>query len=163
MHWILLAIVAVLLIAMAGRFPKVAFSLLAVLIAVATALYQLVGDQEGSLEQMQVADVSLSEVRLKSYYADGFKATGKIHNHSEHHDLTEVVIQFTVMDCQDAASTAQPDCESLLSMEKQIRVHVPFGESQPFETTLQPGELKFSGQRRWKFKVARVTGRTPLR
>ena len=164
MHWILFAIIAVLLIAMAGRSPRLAFSLLAILIAIGVALYQLVEEEQGSIGSFPVEDVSIRDVRMKSYYADGFKVSGTIDNQSETHDVTELELRFTILDCvKKQDDPDQENCTEIRQLSRSVRVHIPFGESAGFDTTLQPGDLKLAGERRWKFKVVDVTGRAPLR
>ena len=162
MHWILLAIIAVLLILMAGRYPKVAFSLLGVLVAAVVALYQLFDDQEGGLKDISVEQVKIQDIRLTPYYADGFRVSGTIQNQSEDHDISELEIRFSVLDCP-TGSEDNADCQTVSELSRKVRVHIPYSESTLFETTIQPGELKMQGERRWKFKVIGVTGRTPLR
>ncbi|MFT5112240.1 MAG: hypothetical protein ACI8P9_001564 [Parasphingorhabdus sp.] len=164
MHWILLSIVAVLLIAMAGRYPRVAFSLLAILIAGAAGLYHLVDEELVGMKQIDITDVGITDIKLNSYYADGFRISGNIRNQSVSQDVSEVDLHFSVLDCPEASVVvSESECNLITELTRKVRIHVPFSETTKFETTIQPGELKITGERRWKFKIVGVTGRTPLR
>ncbi len=163
MHWLLLAVLALVLIASASRFPKLAFSLLAVLVAVAAGLYYTSDPpSEGLPERLEPSQVVVGNVTMVPYYAGGFKASGEITNQSEHYDLTDLVIRFSVHDCPDI-DTPDEECELLSQVEERIRVHVPPGATRPFEQPVSPRHSEVEGKRRWKFKVVDVTARKPLR
>lgn len=163
MHWVLLAVLALVLIFSASRFPKLAFSLLAVLIAVAAGLYYLSDPpSDGLPERLDPSQVQVGGVTMAPYYAGGFKATGSITNNSEHYDLTELVIRFTVEDCVDGEAS-EPACNTLSQADERVRVHVPPGATRSFEQPVSPQRTRVEGTRRWKFKVVEVEGRRPLR
>ncbi|KAA3632125.1 MAG: hypothetical protein DWQ08_03940 [Proteobacteria bacterium] len=163
MHWVLLAVLALVLIFAASRFPKLAFSLLAVLIAVAAGLYYVSDPpSDGLPEHLDPSQVEVDNVIMAPYYAGGFKATGVIRNHSEHYDLTELVIRFTVEDCIDAEGD-EKTCSVLSQVEERVLIHVPPGTAKSFEQPVSPRRTKVEGTRRWKFKVVEVEGRRPLR
>ncbi|GJL81496.1 MAG: hypothetical protein DHS20C01_11300 [marine bacterium B5-7] len=165
MYWALLAVLAILLIVSASRFPKLSFSLLAVLVAVAAGLYYVTDPPgEGLPEKLDAASVEVSNVTMTPYYAGGFRAVGNITNHSGHDDLTDLVIRFSVEDCIDSSDPdAGETCRLLSEVDERVRLHVSPGDTQPFETTVAPRHTDTEGRRRWKFKVVDVKGRKPLR
>lgn len=163
MHWVLLAILAVVLIASASRFPRLAFSLLAVLVAVAAGLYYMADPpSEGLPEHLEPAEVIVGNVTMTPYYAGGFRASGEISNQSTRYDLTDLTIRFSVEDCPSEDASSE-DCTPLSSVEERVRVHVPPGATRTFEQPVSPRRTHVEGKRRWKFKVVDVTGRRPLR
>jgi hypothetical protein len=163
MHWVLLAVLALLLIATASRFPKLAFSLLGVLVAVAAAMYYVTEPtSDGLPESFDVSQVEVSNVRMTPYYAGGFKAVGEIANHSSDHDITELVVRFSVEDCPQQGDSAE-GCALVSEVDKQIRLHVPPGAVRTFESPVDPRRTSVDGKRRWRFKVIDVTARVPSR
>lgn len=163
MHWVLLAILAIVLIASASRFPKLAFSLLAVLVAVAAGLYYMADPtSEGLPERLEPSQVIVGNVTMVPYYAGGFRASGEITNESDRYDVTDLVIRFTVEDCPDADAPDEA-CKTVSQVEERVRVHVPPGATRSFEQPVSPRRTAVEGQRRWKFKVVGVTARRPLR
>ncbi len=165
MHWILLAVLAGVLVATASRFPKLAFSLLALMVAVAAALYHLTDtDGQGGLKPLDPAQVKVDGIRMSPYYADGFKASGKITNNSPEFDVTELSIRFSVEDCiVTTASDTGDECSIVAQLVESIRLHIPPGATRGFEQPVFPRRIAVQGERRWTFKVVDVTGRRPLR
>lgn len=163
MHWLLFAVLAAVLVFSASRFPKLAFSLLALLIAVAAGLYYMSEPPpKGRPEPLDASMVEVSNVTMSPYYASGFKASGDITNHSTDHDLTDLVIRFTVEDCVADDNPAE-ECKVVSQVEERIRLHVPPGATRSFEQPVSPRRTTVEGNRRWKFKVVDVTARKPLR
>src|SRR5690606_27495443 len=100
MHWLLLAVLALMLILAASRYPRLAYSLLVVLIAVAAGLYYMSDPPaEGIPRELDTSEVVIENVTMVPYYAGAFRADGNISNRSEHFDLTELVIRFVLEDC----------------------------------------------------------------
>lgn len=162
MHWVLLAILAIVLIASASRFPKLAFSLLAVLVAVAAGLYYIdEPPSEGLPEHLDPAQVTVHNVTMVPYYAGGFKADGEVTNQSADYDLTGLTIRFSVEDCVDI--DVDDSCKPVSQTEQRVLVHVPPGATRTFEQPVAPRRTAVEGKRRWKFKVVDVSARRPLR
>lgn len=163
MHWVLIAVLALVLVFSASRFPRLAFSLLAVLVAVAAGLYYVSEPPvEGVPLSLDPSMVEVGGVVMEPYYAGAYRATGVITNHSEGHDLTDLVIRFSVEDCT-SNDAGEEECKLVSQVEERVRVHVPAGATQEFEQPVSPRSTEVEGKRRWKFKVIEVTGRKPLR
>lgn len=163
MHWVLLAILALVLIFSASRFPKLAFSLLAMLVAVAAGLYYMSDPASDGLPQsLDPSLVEVGNVTMSPYYAGAFRATGDITNHSDRFDLTDLIIRFSVEDCASVDGAGE-ECTPVSHVDERVRVHVPPGATRSFEQPVSPRRTAVEGKRRWKFKVVDVTGRTPLR
>lgn len=165
MHWILLAALAVILIGAAYRYPRLAFSLLALIVAAAAGLYYFADDDgQGGVRALDAAAVQLAEVRITPSYAGSFKASGAIRNLSPEFDITEVSIRFELKDCAADASTGSPDaCAPVSHVVESVRAHVPPGGEHRFEQSLAPRATRVEGERRWTFEVVDVAGRRPLR
>ena len=136
--------------------------MLGIFVAVAAALLYLVEEEgQGQLENLDPAVVSITGIKMVPAYADSFRATGTIVNHSEDHDITELSIRFSVNDCDSAEADA--NCTTLSQVVEPVRLHVPAAGSAGFEESVSPRRVKVSGVRRWTFKVTEVKGRVPLR
>ncbi len=164
MHWILLAVLAVILIITAFRYPKLAFSLLGVFVAIAAALYYLVDEQgQGQLETLGNTSVTIENIKMSPAYRDSFLATGTIVNHSRTHDITELSIRFSVNDCPEQSADDANDCTVIAQAIEPFRVHIPLDGRARFEESVAPRRVKVEGVRQWTFKVMEVKGRVPLR
>jgi hypothetical protein len=164
MYWVLLGFLALVLIFAASHFPKLAFSLLAVLVAVAAGLYYVSEPPtRGAPRPLDPSEVTVSGVVMTPYYAGSFKANGQITNNSTQYDLTDLVIRFSVEDCPSQAAEDDEHCKPVSQAEERVRIDVPPGATREFEQPVSPRHTAVEGKRRWKFKVVSVTGREPLR
>ncbi|MCZ7598683.1 MAG: hypothetical protein M5U09_14420 [Gammaproteobacteria bacterium] len=162
MHWLLLAVLALLLILAASRYPRLAYSLLVVLIAVAAGLYYMSDPPaEGIPRELDTSEVVIENVTMVPYYAGAFRADGDISNRSEYFDLTELVIRFVLEDCP--VDSSSDGCVTVSETEERVRVHVPMRSTRPFEQPVSPRRSAVEGERRWRYEVVSVTGRKPLR
>ena len=95
MHWIVLGIVGLMLVVSASRFPRLAFTLLSVLLVVAVITVQLNSkNDERSDSLISNSEVELSQVTLTSAYAGSYDMKGVLRNSSLASSIVEVVVQI---------------------------------------------------------------------
>jgi hypothetical protein len=164
MHWILLAVLAVVLIVTSSRFPKLGFSLLGLLTASAAGLYYMSDDiKPGRLQTLEPSMITIENIQMSPSYRESFKASGSIRNTSPDHDVTELSIRFSVNDCPSTAVEDSSECEVISQVVEPFRLHIPLGGKVSFEQSVSPRRVLVKGSRRWTFKVVEVKGRVPLR
>ena len=97
MHWIVLGIVGLTLVVSASRFPRLAFALLGVLIAVAVITVQLNSkNDERSDALISNSEVELAQVALTSGYAGSYDMKGILRNRSLTSSIVEVVVLIEI-------------------------------------------------------------------
>ena len=160
MHWIVLGIVGLTLVVSASRFPRLAFSLLGVLIAVAVITVQLNSkNDERSDSLISNSEIELSQVTMNLGYAGSYDMKGTLGNHSLVSSIVEVVVQIKMLDCPTQGKTDWVDCNELGSTSTRITSDVPPGHNQEFNTNLSIHEPNVSGYLTWDYRISRVIGR----
>ena len=160
MHWIVLGIVGLTLVVSASRFPRLAFSLLGVLIAVAVITVQLNSkNDERSDSLISNSEIELSQVTMNLGYAGSYDMKGILGNRSLASSIVEVVVQIKMLDCPTQGKTDWVDCNELGSTSTRITSDVPPGHNQEFNTNLSIHEPNVSGYLTWDYRISRVIGR----
>ena len=160
MHWIVLGIVGLTLVVSASRFPRLAFALLSVLIAVAVITVQLNSkNDERSDSLISNSEVELSQMILTSGYAGSYDIKGILRNRSLASSIVEVVVQIEMLDCPTQGKKDQIDCNELGSTTTRITSDVPPGHNQEFNTNLSIQASKVSGYLTWDYQISKVIGR----
>ena len=160
MHWIVLGIVGLTLVISASRFPRLAFALLGVLIAVVVITVQLNSkNDERSDSLISNSEVELSQVTLTSGYAGSYNMKGILSNRSLASSIVEVVLEIEMLDCPTQGKTDRVDCNDLGSKTTRITSDVPPGHNQEFNTNLSIHATEVSGYLIWDYQISDVIGR----
>ena len=160
MHWLVLGIVGLTLVVSASRYPRLAFTLLVVLIAVAIMTIQLNSkNDERSDSLISDSEVELSQVTLTSGYAGSYDMTGILRNHSLDSSIVEVVVHIEMLDCPTHGKTDLVDCNGLGWATARITKDVPPGQKQAFNANLSFPESKVAGYITWNYGISNVIGR----
>ncbi len=160
MHWIVLGIVGLTLVVSASRFPRLAFVLLGVLIAVAVITVQLNSkNDERSDSLISNSEVELSQVTLTSGYAGSYNMKGILSNRSLASSIVEVVLEIEMLDCPTPGKTDRVQCNELGWTTARITSDVPPGHNQEFNTNLSIHATKVSGYLIWDYQISNVIGR----
>ena len=160
MHWIVLGIVGLTLVVSASRFPRLAFALLGVLLAVAVITVQLNSkNDERSDSLISNSEVELSQVTLTSGYAGSYDMKGILRNRSLGSSIVEVVVQIEMLDCPTQDKIDRVDCSELGSTTARITSDVPPGHNQEFNSNLSIHASEVSGYLTWDHKISKVIGR----
>jgi len=160
MHWIVLGIVGLMLVVSASRFPRLAFALLGVLIAVAVIIVQLNSKyDERSDSLISNTEVELSQVTLTSGYGGSYDMKGILRNHSLASSIVELVVEIEVLDCPTQGNTDRVDCNELGRTTTRITSDVPPGHNKEFNTNLPIDASNVSGYLTWDYQISSVVGR----
>ena len=160
MHWIVLGIVGLTLVVSASRFPRLAFALLGVLIAVAVITVQLNSkNDERSDSLISDSEVELSQVAMTSGYAGSYDMKGILRNGSLVSSIVEVVVQVEMLDCPTQVETDRVNCNGLGRATARITKDVPPGQNQAFNTNLSFPASEVSGYISWDYQISQVIGR----
>ncbi len=151
MQWALLAIIVVGLFLISGRYPKVAFSVLGVLV-VATVITLLLTTDKATVGRQKVAATSVvvENTVVTPAYAGSYRITGRLLNQDATTDLKEITLSVAMQDCQDPSESA---CQIVGQAVKRINLRVPAGQARDFATNIYIGEPWISGIIRWQFEV----------
>ncbi len=154
MQWVLLGIIAVALIVMSSRYPKVAFSLLGLLIAITAALFYSTTDSA----LLNRSKIALSDIRIQNpvmtpAYADSYRFNARLVNNSESVPLKEVTISITMYDCAD---DTQQSCQTIGQAEERININVPPTQARDVARTVSFHSASPEAFVRWDFQVTKT-------
>ena len=160
MHWFVLGVIGLSLVVSASRYPRLAFTLLVVLLALAAITLQLNSkNDERSDSLISDSEVELSQVTLTPGYAGSYDMEGILRNDSLVSSIVEVVVQIEMLDCPTQGKTDWVNCNELGSVTARITTDVPPGQSQEFNTNLSFPASDVSGYITWDYQISQVIGR----
>ena len=164
MHWFVLGVIGLSLVVSASRYPRLAFTLLVVLLAVAVIIYQLnLKNDERSDSLISDSEVELSQVTMTPGYAGSYDMKGILRNDSLVSSIVEVVVQIEMLDCPTQGKTDRSNCNGLGWVTARITKNVPPGQIQVFNTNLSFPTSEDSGYITWDYQISQVIGRPHLR
>ena len=100
MHWVILGIIGISLIVAASRYPKLAFSMLAVLIGIVLVVLQFNSARhERSASVVSAADVGFADSLFSPGYAGSYNMSGQLINRSIKSGIAEIELSVTMLDC----------------------------------------------------------------
>ncbi len=151
MQWALLAIVVVGLFLISGRYPKVAFGVLGVLVIGAIIIVYATSDKAGFARQkVATSSVVVENTAVVAAYAGSYRITGRLLNQDPDTGFKEITLSIEMHDCDDLA---EPSCQIVGQSIERINQLVPAGQARDFATNTYFGEPKISGTIQWKFRV----------
>ncbi|HCX87339.1 MAG TPA: hypothetical protein DG761_04900, partial [Gammaproteobacteria bacterium] len=154
MHWVLIGIIALALVVTAARYPRLAFGILAVLIAGAVLMLQLIpGEKERESVRMSASDVYLSMVRIVPAYAGSFDLSGRLENRSADAELSEATLQVQLRDCHSDSERTAGNCPVLGVATPQIALIVPPGQARDFSVSITFPRVQVRGTADWQYTV----------
>ena len=160
MHWFVLGIIGLTLVVSASRYPRLAFTLLVVLLAVAVIIYQLnLKNDERSDSLISDSEVELSQVTMTPGYAGSYDMKGILRNDSLVSSIVEVVVQIEMLDCPTQGKTERSNCNGLGWVTARITKNVPPGQKQQITTNLSFPASEDSGYITWDYQISQVIGR----
>jgi len=160
MHWFVLGIIGLTLVVSASRYPRLAFTLLVVLLVVAVITFQLnLKNDERSDSLISDSEVELSQVTMTPGYAGSYDMKGILRNDSLVSSIVEVVVQIEMLDCPTQGKTDRGNCNGLGWATARITKDVPPGQKQEFNTNLSFPASEVSGYITWDYQISQVIGR----
>ena len=117
MHWIILGVLALALVAISVRYPRLAFAILVVLLGSAILLLQIIpGERERQSARILVNDVDVLTVKFVPSYADSFDLIGRLSNRSVDTVLSETTLAVELRDCSTESDGDTKNCPVLGSV-----------------------------------------------
>jgi hypothetical protein len=151
MQWALLAVVIIGLFMISGRYPKLAFSVLGVIIFSAAAVVLMTTD-EAKLARQKVSPetVEVSDAVVVPAYGGSYRLTGRLTNTHESAELKSTTLSVVMLDCKGATRT---ECQIVGQTQERINLRVPAGQTRDFGANVYFGEPLISGSVQWEFEV----------
>ncbi len=151
MQWAFLAVIIIGLFMISGRYPKLAFSVLGVLVFGAAAVVLMTTD-EATLKRQKVAaeNVEVVNTTVVPAYAGSYRLTGRVSNSHESAELKGMTLSVVMMECMGATGT---ECEIVGQASERINLRVPAGQARDFSANFYFGEPTISGSVQWQFEV----------
>ena len=151
MQWALLAVIIVGLFLISGRYPKLAFSVLGVIVF-AAAVFVFMTTDEAKLARMKVSaeNVEVSNAAVVPAYGGSYRLTGQLTNNHESAELKSTVLSVVMLDCKGATRT---ECQIVGQTQERINLRVPAGQTRNFGANVYIGEPLISGSVQWEFEV----------
>ena len=159
MHWIILGIVALALVAISVRYPRLAFTILIALLGGAVLLLQIIpGERERASAQISVSDVELLMVNIAPSYANSFELNGRLGNHSSDVELSETTLEVRLRDCSSDSERTTDNCQVLGVAHPRVTLLVPPGQSRDFSISVNFPRVQVHGETDWDTAVSTVRG-----
>ena len=159
MHWIILGIVALALVAISVRHPRLAFAILIVLLGSAVLLLQIIpGERERESARISASDVDLLVVEVAPSYADSFDITGRLANRSVDTALSETTLEVELRDCSSESDRVAGNCPVLGITRPKVTLVVPPGHARDFSVNVSFPRIEVRGTADWKTTVSAVRG-----
>ena len=160
MHWIILGIVALALVAISVRYPRLAFTILIALLGGAVLLLQIIpGERERASARISVSDVELLMVNIAPSYANSFELNGRLGNHSSDAELSETTLEVRLRDCSSDLERTADNC--LVLGVAHPRVTLPPGQARDFRIRVSFPRVQVRGEADWDTTVSTVRGYRP--
>ena len=159
MHWALLGVIALALVVLAYRYPRLAISLLAVLILLSFALYWWRTEQLPGRVQISPEDVSFTAISIDPGYAGSWNLSARVHNQPLLTAIRELALRIEMFDCPPAAQAVSPaQCEVMGEIVKFISVGVAPREYKNVKVNLIFPRVQPIHQLRWQYTIEKVNG-----
>ncbi|NKB77416.1 MAG: hypothetical protein GKR96_10350 [Gammaproteobacteria bacterium] len=151
MQWVLLGIIAIALILMSSRYPKAAFSLLGLLVAITAFLFYATTDS-GFLSRSKLisSNIQIENAIMTPAYADSYRFNARLVNIDEAIALKEVTISITMFDCADET---QSSCQVIGQAEERINVEIPPQQARDVARTISFYSASPEAFVRWSYLV----------
>ena len=151
MQWVLLAVIVAALLYLSRYQPKIAFSVLGVLVVASVAIILSTTDvAKVNRSKLQPGDIVIENPVITGSYAGGFRFSARLVNSNEDFELKESAISITMLDCEDES---QANCQVIGQQEERILVRIPPGQARDISRTLTFGSARPSKTLAWQFKV----------
>jgi hypothetical protein len=154
MQFVLLAVIVAALLYMSRYFPKVAFSVLGVLILGAIAIVFTTTDfAQNSRSRIPIEDISIENPVMTDAYGGGFRFSARLNNNNQTVELKESIISITMLDCPDET---EQGCTVIGQSEQRVNIIVPPTQARDVSRTLSFNSAKPAGIIRWQFRVTQT-------
>ena len=159
MHWALLGVIALALVVLAYRYPRLVISLLAVLILLGLGGYWLQSKQQPGEAQISPEDVVFTAISIDPGYAGSWNLSARVHNQSLLTEMREMALRIERFDCPPTTQSVGPtQCEVMGEIVKFISVGVAPREHKNVEVNLIFPRVQPIHQLHWQYTIEKVNG-----
>ncbi len=157
MQWAMLAVILIGLFLISGRFPKLAFSVFGVLVAVVIGALVFTSDRVAKVARViSVEDVTLSNMTVVPAYGGSYRFGGRLQNSHEEAELRETMVHVFMLDCANHADPESQDCMSVGQQNQRLNTRVPSMQARDFQMNLYFGSPVIQGKIAWRYEVTEV-------
>jgi len=151
MQWALLAVIIIGLFMISGRYPKLAFGVLGVIIfGTAATVFMTTDEAVLKRQKVSAASVEIANTTVIPAYAGSYRISGRLSNAHESAELKGITLSVVMMECMGATRT---ECQIVGQSSERINLRVPAGQVRDFSTNFYFGEPAISGSVQWQFEV----------
>ena len=154
MQFVLLAIIVGALLYLSRYFPKLAFSVLGVLVLGAIAIVFTTTDiAQNSRSRLPIDDIIIENPVMTDAYGGGYRFSARLNNSNQDIALKESIVSITMLDCPDET---EQGCTVIGQSEQRVSIIVPPTQSRDISRTLSFDSAKPSGIVKWQFNVTQT-------
>ncbi|MEM7194493.1 MAG: hypothetical protein AAF402_06055 [Pseudomonadota bacterium] len=157
MQWALLGVIVIGLIAISGRYPKIAFSTLGALVIGALLMIYFTEDRADiSRGKINPEEVIIENPVLTPAYGGSYQFAARLINQNTTALLKEVNISVTMLDCDSdtsATDSSFADCPVIGQSDLRLNVRVPAGQARDVSQNVFFENAQPKGAVEWRFQV----------
>ena len=151
MQIILLVIIVVALLYLSRYFPRIAFSILGLLVVGAGAIVLTTTDiGQNARSRIPTENIEIENPVMTPSYGGSYRFNARLSNHHSSIELRESIVSITLMDCADESESS---CKVIGQSDQRINVRIPSGQTRDIERTLSFDAAEPIGNIRWQFQV----------
>ena len=151
MQWALLAVIAAALLYLSRYYPKIAFSVLGVLVIASIAIVFSTTDQARmKRSSLPAEDIVIENPVVTGSYAGGYRFNARMVNNNPSLELKESVVSITMLDCVDDQESS---CQVIGQREQRILISIPPGQARDVSRTISFGNAQPANTLRWQYQV----------
>jgi hypothetical protein len=114
-------------------------------------------EEEQSLTRISASELSFENLLLKQDY-NSYKIVGRIINHSQRFEASDISIVVTVQDCKPDVSP--PSCLVIGESKESLFLNIPPGQARDFEHyVFFDTPVKPQGQLSWDYRIESISAR----
>lgn len=151
MQFILLFIIVIALLYLSRYFPKVAFTILGLLVLGAGVIVLTTTDvAQNSRSRLPLENIEIENPVMTPSYRGGYRFNARLTNHHDKTELLESNISITLLDCADDSENS---CKVIGQSDERINIRIPPKQTRDVERTISFDSVKPLGDLRWRFEI----------
>lgn len=156
MTWIFLGVIALALIVLSLRYPKVAFMLLFALVCAGVILYRLGLDETNRSSSLISSDqIELQDPEMEPGYADSYNLSTRLLNNHDRATLVEFTLHTKMEDCNESAT----DCVLIGETDTRISLVVPPRQARDLLKNIYFDHAIVKGVVKWTHTISKTRSR----
>ena len=148
MQWVLPVVIVAALLYLSRYFPKVAFSVLGLLVLGAGLI--VFSTTDDTYVQLPLENIVVENPVMTLAYGGGYRLSARLVNRDEKFVLKNTIVSVTMLDCPGKNDEG---CEVIGQEDERIIVRIPPSQSRDISHTFNFGSAKPVNDVRWQFKI----------